>query len=167
MPFDGIEALTPSPQGDATLEEIKEHIGDKILLDGIPAIYFMASAGLPDGCVERCAAVPPAPGARLWTRCRRAPKRPTPHDAALRIGGVIADHVARHAKRQSAATRSPDRRHEERPGIAAEWGRVIGHIFEPPRRWAQWTATAPALHGGGISARPGVGVGQARVGAYP
>ena len=36
MPFDGIEALTPTPQGDCTLEEIKEHIGDKILLDGIP-----------------------------------------------------------------------------------------------------------------------------------
>ena len=42
MPFDGIEALTPTPQGDVTLEEIKEHIGDKVLLDGIPAIYFMA-----------------------------------------------------------------------------------------------------------------------------
>lgn len=41
LPFDGIEALTPVPQGDATLEEIKEHIGDKILLDGIPAVLFL------------------------------------------------------------------------------------------------------------------------------
>jgi hypothetical protein len=41
LPFDGLEALTPLPQGDVTLEEIKEHIGDKILLDGIPAVYFM------------------------------------------------------------------------------------------------------------------------------
>jgi hypothetical protein len=41
LPFDGIEALTPVPQGDMTLDEIKEHIGDKILLDGIPAVLFM------------------------------------------------------------------------------------------------------------------------------
>lgn len=39
--LDGIEALTPQPQGDVTLEEIKEALGDKLfLLDGIPAIYF-------------------------------------------------------------------------------------------------------------------------------
>ncbi|MBN1202826.1 MAG: hypothetical protein JXJ20_13325 [Anaerolineae bacterium] len=41
LPFDGLEALTPEPQGDVTLEEIGEHIGDKILLDGIPAVLFM------------------------------------------------------------------------------------------------------------------------------
>ncbi len=41
LPFNGIEALTPVPQGDATLEEIKENIGDKILLDGIPAVMFL------------------------------------------------------------------------------------------------------------------------------
>ena len=41
IPHDGLEALTPLPQGDVTLEEIKEHIGDKILLDGIPAVLFM------------------------------------------------------------------------------------------------------------------------------
>lgn len=45
--FDGIEAATPLPQGDVTLEEIKEGLGDKILLDGIPAICF-----LPDRPVE-------------------------------------------------------------------------------------------------------------------
>ena len=41
LPFDGYEALTPLPQGDVTLEEIREHIGDKILLDGIPAVLFL------------------------------------------------------------------------------------------------------------------------------
>jgi hypothetical protein len=41
LPFDGLEALTPLPQGDVTLEELKEAIGDKILLDGIPAIMFL------------------------------------------------------------------------------------------------------------------------------
>ena len=41
LPFDGFEALTPLPQGDVTLEEIKEHIGDRVLLDGIPAILFL------------------------------------------------------------------------------------------------------------------------------
>jgi uroporphyrinogen decarboxylase-like protein len=43
LPFDGLEALTPKPQCDVTLEEIKEHIGDKVLLDGIPAMLFMPS----------------------------------------------------------------------------------------------------------------------------
>jgi hypothetical protein len=39
--LDGIEAITPQPQGDVTLEEIKEALGDELfLLDGIPAIYF-------------------------------------------------------------------------------------------------------------------------------
>jgi hypothetical protein len=39
--LDGIEAITPQPQGDVTLEEIKAALGDDLfLLDGIPAIYF-------------------------------------------------------------------------------------------------------------------------------
>ncbi len=41
MPFDGFEALTPAPQGDVTLEEMREHMGDKVLLDGIPAVLFL------------------------------------------------------------------------------------------------------------------------------
>lgn len=39
--LDGIEAITPEPQGDVILEEIREALGDEMfLLDGIPAIYF-------------------------------------------------------------------------------------------------------------------------------
>lgn len=39
--LDGIEAITPRPQGDVTLEEIKTGLGDEIfLMDGIPAVYF-------------------------------------------------------------------------------------------------------------------------------
>jgi hypothetical protein len=39
--LDGIEAITPQPQGDVTLDEIKAALGDTMfLLDGIPAIYF-------------------------------------------------------------------------------------------------------------------------------
>ncbi len=41
MPFDGLEALTPLPQGDVSLEEMRDHIGDKVVLDGIPAVYFL------------------------------------------------------------------------------------------------------------------------------
>jgi len=41
LPFDGLEALTPFPQGDVSLAEMKEAMGDKILLDGIPAIMFL------------------------------------------------------------------------------------------------------------------------------
>lgn len=38
--LDGIEAITPLPQGDVTLEEVKESLGDMLLLDGIPAVHF-------------------------------------------------------------------------------------------------------------------------------
>ncbi len=39
--LDGIEALTPKPQGDVTIEEIKEGLGDQVgLVDGIAAILF-------------------------------------------------------------------------------------------------------------------------------
>jgi hypothetical protein len=38
--LDGIEAITPQPQGDVTLEETKAALGDMWLLDGIPAVFF-------------------------------------------------------------------------------------------------------------------------------
>ncbi len=55
LPFDGIEALTPLPQGDVSLEETKEHIGDKVLLDGIPAVLFLPYYGWDElvECVEK------------------------------------------------------------------------------------------------------------------
>ncbi len=40
--IDGIEALTPLPQGDVTLQEIKAGLGDDmILIDGLPCTHFM------------------------------------------------------------------------------------------------------------------------------
>ncbi|MHB9034377.1 MAG: uroporphyrinogen decarboxylase family protein [Anaerolineae bacterium] len=55
VPFDGIEAATPLPQGDVTLEQIKYALGDMILLDGIPAIYFLPTFDEPTllDCVKR------------------------------------------------------------------------------------------------------------------
>lgn len=55
LPFDGLEALTPTPQGDVTIEEIKEHIGEKVLLDGIPAVLFLDHHSREEllECVER------------------------------------------------------------------------------------------------------------------
>jgi len=50
--LDGIEALTPLPQGDVTIEEIKAGIGDMILLDGIPMLHFM-----PDMSIDQLDAV--------------------------------------------------------------------------------------------------------------
>ena len=39
--LDGIDAITPQPQGDVTLEEVKNALGDDVfLLDGIPTILF-------------------------------------------------------------------------------------------------------------------------------
>ncbi len=38
--LDGIEAITPKPQGDVTLEDVKEHLGEMLMIDGIPAVYF-------------------------------------------------------------------------------------------------------------------------------
>jgi len=52
MPFDGLEALTPEPQGDVTLEEMRDHVGDKIILDGIPAVYFLDHH--PREAIEEC-----------------------------------------------------------------------------------------------------------------
>ena len=39
--LDGIECITPKPQGDVTLEEIQSALGEIVLLDGIPAITFL------------------------------------------------------------------------------------------------------------------------------
>lgn len=39
--LDGIEALTPIPQGDITIEEMKDALGDMVLLDGIPMTWFL------------------------------------------------------------------------------------------------------------------------------
>lgn len=51
--LDGIEAITPKPQGDVTLEEIKEGLGDEIfLIDGIPAVYFDSTFPVSD--LEKC-----------------------------------------------------------------------------------------------------------------
>ena len=39
--LNGIEAITPVPQGDVTIEEVKEALGDEVdLVDGIPAVLF-------------------------------------------------------------------------------------------------------------------------------
>lgn len=39
--LDGIEAMTPFPQGDVSVEEIRDAVGDKlVVLDGIAAILF-------------------------------------------------------------------------------------------------------------------------------
>jgi hypothetical protein len=41
-PWDGLEAATPEPQGDVSLTEIKRVVGDdRLLLDGIPAVFFL------------------------------------------------------------------------------------------------------------------------------
>ncbi len=55
LPFDGLEALTPLPQGDVTVEEMGESLGDKILLDGIPAVLFLKHHPREQlhSCVER------------------------------------------------------------------------------------------------------------------
>jgi hypothetical protein len=45
--LDGIEAITPWPQGDVSLDEIKAGLGDDMfLVDGIPAIYFDHTFGV-------------------------------------------------------------------------------------------------------------------------
>jgi hypothetical protein len=51
-PWDAIEAPTPTPQGDVTLEEIKEAMGDLLLIDGIPAILFLPNLYPVDTLIE-------------------------------------------------------------------------------------------------------------------
>ena len=42
--LDALEAVTPAPQGDVSIEDIRRHLGEEMfLLDGIPAIFFDAS----------------------------------------------------------------------------------------------------------------------------
>lgn len=41
--FDGYEAITPLPQGDISLEQVCDALGDCILLDGIPCTDFLPS----------------------------------------------------------------------------------------------------------------------------
>ncbi len=55
LPFDGLEALTPRPMGDVTLEELGAHMNGKVLLDGIPAVFFLPPFTLEDvqACVEK------------------------------------------------------------------------------------------------------------------
>jgi hypothetical protein len=38
--LDGLECVTPLPQGDVTLEEMREGMGRMFLRDGIPAVLF-------------------------------------------------------------------------------------------------------------------------------
>ena len=38
--LDGLECVTPAPQGDVTIGEMKEGMGDMFLRDGIPAVYM-------------------------------------------------------------------------------------------------------------------------------
>ncbi len=50
--LDGVEALTPLPMGDITLEEIKAAVGDKIVcLDLLPAIHFLEHYSLSE-CLD-------------------------------------------------------------------------------------------------------------------
>lgn len=46
--LDGYEGVTPLPQGDVTLEEIQEHLGDLMLIDGIPATHFLPQTSEPE-----------------------------------------------------------------------------------------------------------------------
>jgi len=41
--FDGYEAITPVPQGDVTLEQVRDALGDLIMIDGIPCTDFLPS----------------------------------------------------------------------------------------------------------------------------
>lgn len=45
--LDGIEALTPKPVGDFTLEDLKDALGDEmVIVDGVPYIFFVPSMGV-------------------------------------------------------------------------------------------------------------------------
>jgi hypothetical protein len=47
--LDGVEALTPAPMGDMTLEQIKEGVGDEmVVLDLLPVIDFLPGRPVED-----------------------------------------------------------------------------------------------------------------------
>ncbi len=39
--LDGLECVPPEPQGNISLEELKQNLGEMILVDGIPATHFL------------------------------------------------------------------------------------------------------------------------------
>ncbi|MEM2876339.1 MAG: uroporphyrinogen decarboxylase family protein, partial [Candidatus Bathyarchaeia archaeon] len=39
--LDGLECVTPKPQGDVTIEEVREAMDGLVLMDGLPAIMFL------------------------------------------------------------------------------------------------------------------------------
>lgn len=39
--LDGLECVAPAPQGDFTSEELREAMGDMVLMDGLPAVLFL------------------------------------------------------------------------------------------------------------------------------
>ena len=49
--FDGVEAITPVPQGDVTLEQVRDALGSLILVDGIPCTDFLPAEPI-EGLVE-------------------------------------------------------------------------------------------------------------------
>jgi len=50
LPQHGIEAPTPLPQGDVTLDELQDAFDGKIMLDGIPCVNFLP--GMPEAELE-------------------------------------------------------------------------------------------------------------------
>ena len=44
--LDGLECVPPLPQGNVTLEELKEALKGKILIDGIPATHFLSPVSM-------------------------------------------------------------------------------------------------------------------------
>ena len=54
--LDGIEAITPVPQGDVTLEQARAALGEMYLLDGIPAVYFDKTYSVKEllDCARKC-----------------------------------------------------------------------------------------------------------------
>jgi len=43
LPQHGIEAPTPLPQGDVTAEELREAMGEKLMIDGVTCLHFLPS----------------------------------------------------------------------------------------------------------------------------
>jgi hypothetical protein len=41
--LDGLECVPPTPQGNVSLEELKDALKNKVLFDGIPATHFLST----------------------------------------------------------------------------------------------------------------------------
>ncbi len=101
--FDGLEAITPVPQGDVTLEEVKEAFGAELtLVDGLPATDFLVETPVQE-LVERTRRVLELFWPRLVLGISDEISPPGDIERVRLVSELVADFNRRHQDEMRAA----------------------------------------------------------------